>query len=122
MTTKKLDVEKLDNYTIVRCQGLVDASLREETDQIVHPLIESHSARVLIDLSGVDRITSEGLSVFVSLVARANSKGSRIIFAAPKPFVKAVLETTQLIKFLETEETIEQGVERLLQAVPKSNS
>jgi len=122
MTTMKLAVENRENYTIVRCHGLVDASLREESDEVVHPLIESHTARVLFDLSGVDRITSEGLSVFVSLVARANSKGSRIVFAAPTPFVKAVLETTQLIKFLETEDTIEQGVDRLLQTVPKSNS
>ena len=111
----KLDIEDATDYKIVRLSGIVDATLREAIDQIVHPIIEEKSSKLLVDLSRVQRITSDGLSTFVTLVARANSKGSRIVFAQPTPFVKAIFDTTQLTKFLETEDTIEEGVNRLLE-------
>lgn len=110
----QLDVEDATTHKIVRLGGHLDGTLRDATDELVHPIIEEKSSKLLVDLSGVERITSEGLGVFVTLVARANSKGSRIVFAQPTPFVKAILDTTQLTKFLETEETIEAGVDRLL--------
>ncbi len=115
----KLDVEDIDTYKIVRCHGLVDGSIRDETDKFVHPIIEEKTSRVLVDLSDVQRITSEGLGVFVTLVARANTKGSRIVFAQPTPFVKAIFDSTQINKFLETEDSIEAGVHRLFEPPAK---
>ncbi len=111
----KLDIEDSDSYKIVRCHGLVDGSLRDETDKIVHPIIEEKTSRVLVDLSDVPRITSEGIGVFVTLVARANTKGSRIVFARPTPFVKAIFDSTKITSFLETEDSLEDGVQRLFQ-------
>ena len=81
----------------------------------MHPIIEGKSSRVLVDLSDVQRITSEGIGVFVTLVARANTKGSRVVFARPNPFVKAIFDSTQINRFLETEDSIEEGVHRLFQ-------
>ena len=113
----KIEVEDASGYKIVRLSGELDRTLREATDEVVHPIIEKKSSRLLIDLSGVQRINSEGLGAFVTLVARANSKGSRIVFASPLPFVKAILDTTQLTKFLETEDTIDAAVDRLLKPI-----
>ena len=111
----KLEIEEAKGYMIVRCDGNVGGSAREDIDAAIHPMIEHHASRVLIDLSKVDRITSEGIGVFVTLVARANSKQSRVVFANPTPFVKAIFDTTKIIRFLETEESIEAGVARLLE-------
>jgi anti-anti-sigma factor len=110
----KLDVEDNADYKLVRCHGFAGVSLRDEADKIVHPIIEKKASRVLVDLSDVDRITSEELGIFVTLVARANTKGSRVVFAKPTPFVKAIFDSTEINKFLETEDSIEEGVQRLL--------
>lgn len=81
---------------------------------MLHPLIEDGRLRILVDLSAVDRITTEAISVFVTLVSRANAKGSRVVFVNPSPFVRAIFSATKITKFLETEDTLEKGVERLL--------
>jgi anti-anti-sigma factor len=110
----KFEVEDRGDYQLVRCSGVLGSGMGEYAGGIVHPLIENEKSRVLVDLSGVDRITSEGLGVFVTLVARANTKGSRVVFVCPSRFVRAVFDTTKIDRFLETEDTFEKGVERLL--------
>lgn len=110
----QFEIEDRGDYCLVRCAGVVDSGLREYSSGIIHPLIEEGTSRILIDLSGVSRITSEGIGAFVTLVARANAKGSRIVFACPSPFVQAVFQTTKIDRFLETEPTFDEGVARLL--------
>ena len=109
----KFEIEDRDTYCVVRCAGVIDSGIREYSSDIIHPLIEDGKHRVLIDLSGVNRITSEGISSFVTLVARANSKGSRVVFVCPSPFVQAVFDATKINRFLETEPTMEAGLKRL---------
>lgn len=110
----KLEVEDLDSHYVVRFSGVLDGSIRQFCDDKVHPLIEEQGARILVDLSGVERLTSEAIAVFVTLVSRSNGKGSRVVFASPSPFVQAIFEITKITKFLDTCDTNEAGLERLL--------
>jgi anti-anti-sigma factor len=111
--TMKFEVEDKGSYRILRCSGAL-GSIRDLSGEMVHPLIEDGRSRILVDLSGVDRITTEAISVFVTLVSRANAKGSRVVFVNPSPFVRAVFSATKITTFLETEDTMEKGLERLL--------
>ena len=110
----KIEIEDKGEYRLIRCSGLLDSETRDYSDSELHPLIEDGRSRLLVDLSGVNRITSDGISVFVTLVSRANAKGSRVVFVNPSPFVRAIFDATKLTRILETEETYEDGVKRLL--------
>ncbi len=110
----KIEVEDKGEYRLIRCSGFLGSETRDYSDSELHPLIEDGRSRLLADLSGVDRITSDGISVFVTLVSRANAKGSRVVFVNPSPFVRAIFDATKITRFLETEETYEDGVKRLL--------
>ena len=109
----KIKVEDKDTHKIIHCSGILGGEVRELSDEAIHPMIENGRARIVVDLSGLDRITTEGISVFVTLVSRANAKGSRVVFANPSPFVREIFKATKITKFLETEDSIEAGVERL---------
>ncbi len=109
----RIEIEDKGSYQLIRCSGILNGVMQGEASEAIHPLIEKHQ-RVLIDLSGVDRITTQGIGAFVTLVSRANAKGSRVVFVNPTPFVKAIFEATQITKFLETEESLEAGIERLM--------
>lgn len=110
----KCEIEDRGDYYMVRCSGVFDSGVRTFFSDVVHPLIEDSRARILVDLAGVDRITSDGLSAMVTLVARANTKGSRVVFAAPSPYVQAVFEATRIDRFLQIEPTFEAGTRRLI--------
>jgi anti-anti-sigma factor len=113
-TVMKFEVEDLGSYHIVRFSGVLDGAIRQLSSDSVHPIIEDKDARVLVDLSGVERLTSEAIAVFVAMVSRANSKGSRVVFVNPSPFVHAIFEITRITKFLETYDSTEKGLDRLL--------
>ncbi|MGI9473316.1 MAG: STAS domain-containing protein [Rubripirellula sp.] len=110
----KIEVEDKGDYRLIRCSGMLGGDTREYSDSSLHPLIEDGRSRLLVDLSGVDRITSDGISVFVTLVSRANAKGSRVVFVNPSPFVRAIFDATKISRFLETEETVDDGIKRLM--------
>ena len=111
----KFEIEDCGDYRLVRCDGLLGSGVREFSGDIIHPLIEDGKSRILVDLSGVNRITSEGIGVLVTLVSRANAKGCRVVFVCPSPFVQAVFDTTKINRFLETESTFDEGLKRLLE-------
>ena len=110
----KFEIEDVGTYHVARFSGILDGSIRAFASESIHPLIEDKESRILVDLSGVERLTSEAIAVLVTMVSRSNSKGSRIIFVNPSPFVHAIFEITKISKFLETYESTEQGLDRLL--------
>jgi anti-anti-sigma factor len=112
--TMKFEIEDLGTYHVARFSGILDGSIRQMAADSVHPLIEDKESRILVDMSGVERLTSEAIAVFVTMVSRSNSKGSRIVFVNPSPFVHAIFEITKITKFLETYDSTEKGLERLL--------
>ena len=110
----KIEVEDKGEYQLIRCSGMLGIEARDYSDSVLHPLIEDGQSRLLVDLSGVDRITSDGISVFVTLVARANAKGRRVVFVNPSPFVRAIFDATKITRFLKTEDSYEEGVQQLM--------
>ena len=109
------EIEDKDTYTLVRCSGVLGGSTHDDADDALHRLIEDKHRRILFDLEKVDRITSQGIGVFVTLVSRANTKGCHVVFVNLSPFVAAVFQTTKIDKFLETADSLEAGL-RCLQA------
>jgi len=109
-----IDVEDRGDYQFVRCSGILGSGIRSTSDETLHRLIESQKSRVLVDLSGVDRITTEAISVLVTWVSRANAKGSRVVFINASPFVQAVFDATKINKFFETADHFDQGLKQLL--------
>jgi len=110
----KTEIEDLGTHQIVRFSGALDGSIRQFSSDKIQPLIEDPKSRIMVDLSGVERLTSEAIAVFVSMVSRSNGKGSRIVFVNPSPFVLAIFEITKITKFLDTYDSAEKGLQRLL--------
>jgi anti-anti-sigma factor len=110
-------VSERDGIVIAHVEGTLDEGAKLIFDQALHSLIEKPGRRVLIDLSGSERATSAGIGSLVTLVSRANSKGSRVVLAGPRPFVHTVLRATKLDRFFDIAPTVEDGLIQLGDAV-----
>ena len=64
-------------------------------------LVASGSARVVVDLSGIESIDSSGLGALISGLKAARLVGGDLRIAAPPAQVKAVLELTNLDRVLQ---------------------
>ncbi len=68
---------------------------------------------LLLDLSGVELVSSSGLGAIINRVARARTCGGHVILVSPSAFVQGVFETTRLDKWFDIATTLEDAVGRL---------
>jgi anti-sigma B factor antagonist len=108
----RIDVTHEGDIYIAVLNGVLDESVREAFESQLHPLIAERGSRVILDLSGVPRLTSSGLSLLVTLVARANTRGANVVLAAASPFVESVIGVTRLDQFFAMAPTVASAVDR----------
>jgi anti-sigma B factor antagonist len=109
----KVDVEDRSGVSLVHVFGHLIGGDDSELLRKVTGLIDRSNARVVLDLSGVEFISSAGLGDLVRITAQANSQAARLVLASPSPFVAGVLETTRLTRFFDICPTVEAAIARL---------
>ena len=105
-----------DGLVIAHTSGPLDESARDPFRQHLHPIVGNNGSRLIIDLSQSPRINSQGLSNLVTLVAHANTSGSRVILRNVPPFIAVVFNVTRLNQFFEIEGTNLNDVSPMLAA------
>lgn len=106
----QIDIAQNDGTSIARLNDVLDENAREAFESQLHPLITERGKRLILDLSAVPRTTSSGLGLLVTLVARANAKGSSVVLAAATPFVQSVIGVTRLDQFFAMAPTVESAI------------
>jgi anti-anti-sigma factor len=109
----KTTVTEHDGYAMAQLEGVVDESAMVAFDEQLHPIIEVPDGRLLLDLSGSERLTSAGIGHLVTLVSRANAKGSHVVLCQPSSYVRSILNATKLNRFFDIEPTVDEGSARL---------
>jgi anti-anti-sigma factor len=107
----ELNLSHEDGYALAATDGPIDLSVGKAFRELLHPLVRQSRTTLIIDLSRSARINSDGLAQLIKLVADANTHSSRVVLAAPTPFVARVLEVTKLNTFFEVQPTLSQAVE-----------
>lgn len=96
-----LETRNRGEVVIVHCQGRV--VYRDEAaalSSVVGDILHSGS-KVVLDLSGVISIDSAGIGELVSLYSRAQSQNADLKVAGPSPFVRSLLDLTNMDSVLE---------------------
>jgi len=101
------------SYVLAKTSGHVDDSAAELFRTHLHPIVGARDANVILDLSGSTRINSAGIARLVLLVTDANTNGSRVVLAAPSPFVEGVLRISHLDRFFTLTESVSEAVDKL---------
>ena len=109
----QLDCTDQDGYHLAVCDAQLDEAAHQAFREALHPLFIERNVNVIVDLSKVAFINSEGIAAMVRLVADANTKGCRVIFAAAGTFVNEVLTVTRLSNYFETADTRSAAVDLL---------
>ncbi len=96
----KISVDEKGGVAVVKLSGSLTGG-DEGWHGRVTELVDQPSAKVVLEMAEVDYISSAGLGELVKLTALANTQGSRVVLAAPTPFVAGVLKTTRLDRFFD---------------------
>ncbi len=102
----KVETKRENGIFIVFVEGEVDAVTCDELQQKIDDLIEKGASSILLDLAGVDYISSAGLRVLLSTAKKLYSKGVFAI-SRPKPTVAEILEMVGLASVISVYDDLE---------------
>ena len=85
--------EKLPEGVIfLAVRGFLDAHTFEELERTINDIFEEGNYKLVVDLSGLDYISSAGAGVFIGAIGTAQENDGNIILMRPSPNVKEVFD------------------------------
>lgn len=93
MPAFQITKEKLpDGIIIITVKGFLDAHTYEQFEKTLDELFDANVYRIIVDLSGLDYISSAGAGVFIGAIGVIQENNGNIILMNPTPNVKEVFD------------------------------
>ena len=115
----QLELERKSSAVLVRLigsAGMEDAPrLQEKLEELASP----KGSLIVLDLSGLDFISSMGLGAIIAGHLKSRQRGCEIRLASPRPVVLQLLETTRLTKLFGVFPSVEEALRSPRAAEPE---
>lgn len=95
-----INQRKEGNATILELHGRLDANSAQEAEQRLLTLIDGGALQIVLDLSGLEYISSAGLRVFLSVAKRIRHAGGKLALVSPAPQVAQILDVAGFANIL----------------------
>lgn len=114
MTRATLNIShtQTGDVTVVTIRGDLDGQTAGEAQQHMAPLLVPGS-KIVLDLSGVEFLSSAGLRILLSAYRQLAQIGGRLVLSGPSEDLKDTLTITGLLRFLSCYDTLPEGVAAL---------
>lgn len=109
----EISIQNESEYILVKLQGSFDSSETARAKEQLVQMVQGESTKLLVDLSGLNYVMSEGLGQFVNLVVEARKTSSRVVFFSPTTLVDTVIRASNLNKVLTLTSTRDEAIEEL---------
>ncbi len=105
----------LEDFTIVKLKGSLTGEGLWDIDKQFQQATQKPGARVVVDLTGVDMVTTPALALFIESTAVARRSGGKVIFTESSPAVRDVLRRLRLHTVLTTVAGLEEAMKQVRQ-------
>ncbi len=103
-------VEPRDRCTVVRLTGSANMVMCDRLrDQLVK-LVSEESPHLVLDIAGLEFISSLGLGGIIAAHLRCRRLGGRLLLVAPQPAILDVLNVTKLNLLLPVHPTVDDAI------------
>jgi len=106
-----LDHNNGDNLSVLRVDGVVDTMTATELEKVMNSLISQKRYRIVVDLGGVDYISSAGWGIFVSNIREVRANKGDIKLVRMVPGVYEVFELLEFDSILRSFDSLEKAKE-----------
>ena len=120
-----MDIRNKDygDVLVLMPEGRIDHANSEHFRNGLAPFVEkcnSGGKKLVLDLAGVDYISSAGLRCFMLAEKQAKSQGGTIVVAGMQPVVKEIFEISRFTLVFATFGTVREAVAKLSPAALKA--
>jgi len=95
--------------SIIRVDGVVDTITASELENVVEKLIGQSRFKIIVDLGGVEYISSAGWGIFVSKIQEIRDNGGDLKLVNMIPNVNEIYELLEFEHIIQAFDTLEQG-------------
>jgi stage II sporulation protein AA (anti-sigma F factor antagonist) len=109
----RIGEEKDGRALVIAPEGRVDSASSGELERLVVSRIDAGEKRLVLDLSGVEYISSAGLRVLLMAAKRLKEPPAGLVLCGLGPSVRTVLELAGFLPLFAVEAGREQALARL---------
>jgi len=102
--------EENPDISIISVKGYVDTTTSAELEESLKRLLKKGRYNIVIDLEGVNYISSAGWGIFISEIKEIRENGGDLKLAAMIPDVYEVFELLEFQTILESYDSVEEAV------------
>lgn len=108
-----IHVQRDEDKAVVVVAGKLDAVTAQDFDKVVVPLIEGGAARLVLDCSRLDYLSSAGLRVLLMTVKRIKAKGGQLRVAGMQGAAREVFEISGFHAIFSMDDSVEASLSAL---------
>jgi anti-sigma B factor antagonist len=97
------------DISVVRVDGVIDTMTATELEKVMNSLLERSKYRIIVDLGGVDYISSAGWGIFISNIREIRQHTGDIKLARMIPNVYEIFELLEFDSILRAFDSIEKA-------------
>ncbi len=103
-------IDNQPSCVVAAFKGLATTSTADLFEGEVDRLIDMKPSLVVLDLSGLEFMSSFGLGAFLNLLADVKTRGGAVRVAAPTKNILGLLQATKVIEMMPVFPTVEAAV------------
>ena len=102
----------------IRVDGVIDTLTASELEQVFDSLLGRRRYRIVVDLAGVDYISSAGWGIFISHIKDVRDNDGDVKLAGMVPDVREIFELLEFDKVLQAYASVDEAVTRFSNTGP----
>jgi anti-sigma B factor antagonist len=108
----RVTIKSINDVALIELEGSLDGKTAPEVQRQVLPSAEGQN-KVILDMTGVDYVSSAGVRILLLLYRQLKAKGGKIAVVGMSEEIKDVMSNTGLINFFLIADTLDAGVAAL---------
>jgi len=108
----EINVKSIGQVTVVEISGDIDSNTAPQAQERVLPLVQPGS-KMLLDMSGVEYMSSAGLRVLLSTYRHIARQNGGIVLVGLGEEIKDTMSVTGFLNFFTTRDTVDEGLQAL---------
>ena len=105
-----LNIEDKGNVKIVKLSGKLDVNLSMSIESELEQLVDSGSNNIILELSGVEYLSSSGIRVLISIMRKIKDNNGRLVLSSITDLIKKILKTVELEDLFEVYENVDEAL------------
>jgi anti-sigma B factor antagonist len=108
----EINVKSSGQVTVVVVAGDIDSNTAPQAQEQILPLVQP-AAKIVLDMSGVEYMSSAGLRMLLSMYRQISRQNGSIVLVGLAEEIKDTMSVTGFLNFFTIRDTVDEGLKSL---------